>query len=132
MTRTHVDGITGEVIDCSIGLHRRVGPGLLESFYERILERDLQQRGLIVERQKCVSFEFEGVLFTDAIRVDLLVEGLVLVELKSIEKIHAVHKKQVLTYLRMLRLPVGLLINFGQDTLKEGLHRIAHTYQSLR
>jgi len=128
MLRTHVDVITGEVIDCAIQLHKRLGPGLLESVYETILARDLQVRGLVIERQKSFSFEFEGIAFNDAVRIDLVVNHLVIVELKSVEYVQAVHKKQVLTYLRLLNLPVGLLLNFGADSLKQGLHRIVHNY----
>lgn len=83
----------------------------------------------MVERQKPVSFEFDGLQFDDAFRVDLLVERCVVVELKSVEALAPVHSKQVLTYLRLLNLPVGLLINFGAATMKEGLHRIVNNYQ---
>jgi GxxExxY protein len=88
----------------------------------------LERRGLKVERQKPVSFDFDGMRFDDAFRVDLLVEGSVVVELKSVETLAPVHSKQVLTYLRLLHLPVGLLINFGATTIKEGLHRIVNNY----
>ena len=84
------------------------------------------RRGLGVERQRAVAFEYDGMLFEEGLRIDLLVEGRVAVELKSVETLAAVHKKQVLTYLRLLDLPVGLLINFGSVTLKEGLHRIVN------
>lgn len=80
----------------------------------------------MVERQKVVQFEFDGMLFDEGLRLDLLVDGRVVVEVKSVEKLAPVHSKQVLTYLRLLRLPVGLLINFGGATLKEGLHRIVN------
>jgi iron complex transport system substrate-binding protein len=125
-----IDEITGQVVDAAFKLHMRLGPGLLESVYEIVLARELERRGLKVERQKAVSFEFDGLRFDDAFRVDLLVEGCVVVELKSIENLAPVHSKQVLTYLRLLNLPVGLLINFGAATLKEGLHRIVNNYQS--
>lgn len=121
-----IDDITGEIVDAAIKLHRGLGPGLLESVYEQILARELARRGLTVERQKIVSFEFDGMLFDEGFRLDLLVEDSVIVELKSVEKLAPVHSKQVLTYLRLMNLPVGLLINFGSPTLIEGLHRIVN------
>jgi GxxExxY protein len=118
--------ITGEIVDVAYRLHSRLGPGLLESVYETVLAGLLQDRGLQVERQKAVSFEFEGHVFDDGLRVDLFVEHAVVVELKSVEKLAPVHMKQVLTYLRLLNLPVGLLINFGADRLKDGLQRVTN------
>lgn len=121
-----LDDITGEIVDASIRLHQDLGPGLLESVYETILSNVLTRRGLTVERQKPICFEYDGFSFDDGFRVDLLVEGRVVVELKSVEKVAPVHSKQLLTYLRLMNLPVGLLINFGAATLKEGLHRIVN------
>jgi GxxExxY protein len=123
-----LDDITGSIIDASIRLHMQVGPGLLESVYEAALARDLQRRGLTVLRQVAVPFEYDGMRFDEGLRVDLLVEGAVVVELKSVEKLAPVHAKQLLTYLRLLDLRVGLLINFGSATLKEGLRRIVNHY----
>jgi len=125
-----IDEITGEIIDAAVKLHTRLGPGLLESVYEMVLERELERRGLKVERQKTVAFDYDGLHFDEGLRLDLLVESSVIVELKSVEKLAPVHGKQVLTYLRLLNLPVGLLINFGAATLKEGLQRIVNNYQS--
>jgi iron complex transport system substrate-binding protein len=88
----------------------------------------LVRRGFAVERQKVVVFEYDGLRFEEGLRVDLLVEGCVVVELKSVEKLAPVHGKQVLTYLKRLNLPVGLLINFGGATLKEGLQRIVNRF----
>jgi iron complex transport system substrate-binding protein len=123
-----IDDITGEIVDAAYKLHMRLGPGLLESVYEMVLAKELQRRGLRVERQRTVSFEFDGMRFEDGFRVDILVEGVVVVELKSVENLAPVHSKQVLTYLRLLNLPVGLLLNFGAATMKEGLHRIVNHY----
>jgi GxxExxY protein len=123
-----LDQITAHVVDAAVQIHRRLGPGLLESVYEAVLQRALEARGLRVERQKPVRFEYDGILIEDAFRVDLLVEGLVVVELKSVEKLAPVHGKQVLTYLRLMDLPVGLLLNFGAATMKEGLKRIANDH----
>jgi GxxExxY protein len=123
-----IDTITGAILDAAIKLHIRLGPGLFESVYEELLARELVRRGYRVERQKLVAFDFDGVHFEGGFRVDLLVENLVIVEIKSIDKLAPVHKKQVLTYLRLMNLPAGLLINFGGATLKEGVHRIVNGY----
>ncbi|MEQ1904821.1 MAG: GxxExxY protein [Pirellulaceae bacterium] len=111
-------------------IHIELGPGLLESVYEVVLARALERRGFHVERQQTVRFEYDGVVFDEGLRLDLLVDGRVVVELKSVEKLAPVHGKQLLTYLRLLKLPVGLLINFGGATLKEGLHRIVNKLDS--
>jgi GxxExxY protein len=116
--------ITGEIVDAAYHLHTRIGPGLLESIYEAVLARTLEHRGLQVERQKPIVFEFEDMRFDEAFRADLLVESRVLVELKSVERLAPVHPKQVLTYLRLLDLPIGLLINFGAARMQDGVHRI--------
>jgi len=121
-----LDQITGAIVDSSVQIHRDLGPGLLESVYASVLARVLTKRGFTVERQKPIQFEYEGLTFSNGFRVDLFVENRVVVELKSIEMLAAVHSKQVLTYLRLMRLPVGLLINFGQVTLKAGLKRIVN------
>jgi iron complex transport system substrate-binding protein len=121
-----LDDVTGEIVDAAFKLHATLGPGLLESVYETILYRDLQRRGFQFERQKIVAFEYDGLRFEDGLRIDLLVDARVIVEIKSVEKSAPVHGKQVLTYLRLLNLPVGLLINFGAPTLKEGLQRIVN------
>jgi len=121
-----LDDVTGAIVDAALQVHRGLGPGLLESVYEAVLARTLQARGLTVERQKVIAFEFDGLRFEEGLRVDLLIDSRVVVELKSVESLLPVHKKQVLTYLRLLELPVGLLINFGAPTLKDGLHRIVN------
>ena len=121
-----LDEITGATIDAAIKLHKNLGPGLLESVYEAILAATLQRQGFTVERQKPIDFEYEGLRFREGFRVDLLINAQVIVELKSVETLAPVHGKQVLTYLRLMRLPVGLLINFGGPTLKDGLRRIVN------
>ena len=125
-TEKSLDDVTGEIVDAAYKLHTGLGPGLLESVHETVLARDLQRRGLLVERQKKVSFDYDGLHFDDGLRLDLLVESRVVVEIKSVERLLPVHPKQVLTYLRLLNLSVGLLINFGAPTLKEGLKRIVN------
>ena len=120
-TAKSLDDVTGEIVDAAYKLHTGLGPGLLESVYETVLARDLQRRGLLVERQKSVSFDCDGLHFDDGLRLDLLVESRVVVEIKSVERLQSVHPKQVLSYLRLMNLSVGLLINFGAPTLKEGI-----------
>jgi GxxExxY protein len=125
-----LDDITGAVVDAALKIHKELGPGLLESVYEIVLARELDRRGFKVERQKPIRFEYDGMVFEEGFRTDLLVESRVVVELKSVEDIAAVHSKQLLTYLRLMHLPVGLLINFGTATFKEGLRRIVNNLPS--
>jgi len=121
-----LDDITGAIVDSAMQIHIGLGPGLLESVYEVVLARVLERRGFQVARRPAIRFEYDGIVFDDGLRPDLLVDGQVVVELKSVEKLAPVHGKQVLTYLRLMHLPAGLLINFGSATLKEGLHRIVN------
>ena len=121
-----LDDITGSIVDASLRIHRDLGPGLLESVYEAVLAQALTRRGFKVQRQQLIRFEYEGMLFDEGFRIDLLVENRVIVELKSVERVARVHSKQVLTYLKLTNIPVGLLINFGAATLKQGLHRIVN------
>ena len=121
-----LDDITGAIVEAALKVHMELGPGLLESVYEAVLARALEKRGFHVERQKVIWFEYDGMVFEEGFRTDLLAEGRVVVELKSVEKLAPFHSKQVLTYLRLMNLPAGLLINFGAATLKEGLHRIVN------
>ena len=123
------DEITGQIVDAATKLHQRLGPGLLESVYDAILARELARRGLCVERHRTIPFEFDGLRFDRGLVVDMLVEGQVVVEVKSVEMRTPLHAKQVLTYLRLLDLRVGLLVNFGCATMKEGLRRIVNGYE---
>lgn len=123
-----IEAVTGEIVDSAIKLHKRLGPGLLESVYEVLLAKELTQRGLTVERQKVIKFEFDGIAFEEGLRVDLLVEGCVVIELKSVEQLAPVHWRQLLTYLRLLDLRIGFLINFGAPTIKQGLKRVVNGY----
>ncbi|MEI9852241.1 MAG: GxxExxY protein [Sphingomonas sp.] len=124
-----IDEITGDVLDVALRLHRELGPGLLESVYEAILALKLADMGYAVSRQCAIDIEFEGLILKGAFRIDLLVDERLLVEVKSVEQLNPVHGKQLLTYLRLTRQPVGLLINFGGTTLKEGVRRIVNDYR---
>ncbi len=126
-----IDRISGEVIDVAIRLHRDLGPGLLESVYEMVLAAKLQQLGYVVARQVPIDIEFEGLHFSAAFKIDLLVENRLIVEIKSVERLNPVHAKQVLTYLRLMKQPVGLLLNFGGETLKEGIRRLVNNHTPL-
>ena len=123
-----IDVISGDVVDMAVKLHRELGPGLLESVYEMILASKLAGLGYAVERQKPVSIAYDDMNFEAAFRVDLFVGGVLVIEIKSVERLTAVHGKQLLTYLRLMKMPVGLLINFGGETLKEGLRRVVNDY----
>ena len=121
-----LDEITEAVIETSIAIHRKLGPGLLESVYTLVLAAALERRGLRVQRELSVSFIYDGMYFENAFRADLIVEERIVVETKSMEKLAHVHTKQLLTYLRLLNLRVGLLPNFGAGTMREGLKRVVN------
>lgn len=123
-----IEELSALVVDAAYHLHRGLEPGLLESVYEAVLVRDLTQRGLHAQRQKAVDFEYEGMRFSEGLRVDILVNEVLVVELKSVEKLAPVHHKQLLTYLRLMQLPLGLLINFGAPTFKEGVRRVVNNH----
>lgn len=108
----HENPISKEIVDAAFKIHTKLGPGLLESVYEILLAHELKCRGLVVDRQVCVPIEYEGIRFDEGYRLDLLVENKVIVEIKSIEQISGVHKKQLLTYLRLSDKKLGILINF--------------------
>lgn len=115
-------------VDCGFWLHKELGPGLLESAYETLLFESLKEKGLSVERQKVIPILFKGRVLDEAFRADLIVENQLLIELKSTERHAPVYAKQLLTYLRLMDLPLGFLMNFGAATFKEGVKRIANDY----
>lgn len=114
------------VVDCGYRLHVEAGPGLLETVYEVVLAKMLADQGLVVKRQAPVPIRLMGMTFEEGFRADIIVENTLLLELKSVENLLPVHSKQVLTYLRLLKLPLGLLINFGAPTFKDGCKRIVN------
>jgi len=124
----HLEELARIVVDCGYQLHRALGPGLLESAYELLFCAELKARGLNIECQLPVPIEHRGILIENAFRADILVESRLLVELKSTESHAPVHAKQLLTYLRLMKLPLGLLINFGAAAYKDGVRRIANDY----
>ncbi|MFM8718289.1 MAG: GxxExxY protein [Chthoniobacterales bacterium] len=118
------DALSKEVIGASIEVHRVLGPGLMESVYEKCLQRELELRGIKTTKQMAVTVEYNGLVFDDNLRCDLLVEECLLVELKAVESLHPVSKAQLLSYMKLLDVPIGLLINFHEALLKQGIHRL--------
>ena len=114
------------IVETAVYLHQKLGPGLLESVYEMILFKLLVQKGLKVQRQVSIPIEFEGELFDEGFRADLVVEEKVIIELKSVEKIAPVHKKQLLTYLKFTNTKLGYILNFGTELMKDGIKRIVN------
>ena len=128
----NVNDVTENIVDACVCVHRKFGPGLLESVYEKILMVELKKRGLEVECQKFLPIVYEGVRFEDAYRIDLLVDNEVIVELKSTNVMHPVYAKQLKTYLALSGLHVGILANFGMATMKEGLKRVVYEYNGAK
>lgn len=122
----HENEIARLIVDAAYQIHTTLGPGLLESVYEVVLAYELQKRGLEVTRQIPIPVVYEQMSFDEGFRADLLVQGKVIVELKSVEKVAPVHKKQLLTYLRLADKRLGLLINFGAALIKDGITRIVN------
>ena len=121
-----IEELARTAIDCGFHIHKELGPGLLESVYEMILAERLSRSGCKVERQKLLPVEFDGLRLSEGYRVDLLVDGRLIIEVKSVERLAPVHSKQLLTYVRLARQRVGLLMNFGGATFREGLQRIVN------
>ena len=114
------------IVNAAYKIHTDLGPGLLESVYERIIFNELQKQKLMVERQKAIPITYDNIIIKEAFRADVIVEKKVIIELKSVEEISNVHKKQLLTYLRLTNLKLGLLINFGSVLIKDGIFRIVN------
>lgn len=125
-TTLRLNELSGIIIDTAYHIHKELGPGLLEKVYEVILTKQLQKEGLSVERQKPVPIVYEGESFDEGFRADLIVEEHIIIELKSVETLAPVHSKQLLTYLRLLDLRLGLLLNFGAPLMKDGIIRIVN------
>lgn len=118
------DELSREVIGSAIEVHRIKGPGLIESIYEKCLMRELNLRGISAANQQVVKIEYKGYLFEESLRFDLLVENCLLLELKSVREILPIHKAQLLSYMKLLDVPLGLLINFQELKLIDGIHRM--------
>ncbi|MBW4566862.1 MAG: GxxExxY protein [Tolypothrix carrinoi HA7290-LM1] len=118
--------VAKEIVDAAYKIHTTLGPGLLESVYQAVLEYELRNRGLRIEADQPIPVVYEGVHLEVGFRADLIVENKVIVELKSVEAVHPVHKKQLLTYLRVANKRLGLLINFGAFLIKDGIPRVVN------
>jgi len=121
-----VELLARKAIERGLFVHRELGPGLLESVYEAVLATGLAREGFRVERQKLVPMTFEGITYAESFRLDLVVVGMLIIEVKSTERNLPVYSKQLLTYLRLTEQPVGLLMNFGYPTFREGLKRVVN------
>ncbi len=121
--------IAKEIVDAAYHVHTRLGPGLLETVYEVVLAYELKRRGLKAARQMPVAIEYDDVKFDEGFRADVVVEDKVVVELKSVENVAGVHKKQLLTYLRLMDKRLGLLINFGAEYIRDGIYRLVNGLQ---
>jgi GxxExxY protein len=122
----HENEISGIIVDSAFKVHTSLGPGLLETVYEKVLAYEIRKRGLHVEVQQPVPVYYDNIVFDEGFRLDLLVEDKVIVEIKSIEEIAPIHKKQLLTYLRLKDKRLGLLINFNVELIKQGITRTAN------
>ena len=118
------DGLSGEVIGAAVEVHRVMGPGLLESIYQRCLARELELRGIPILNQQEVVIVYKGTAFKESLRCDLLIDGCLLVELKAVQEVLPIHKAQLLSYMKLLNVPLGLLFNFHELTLVDGMSRL--------
>jgi GxxExxY protein len=125
-SKLYQERLTGEIIGAAIEVHRQLGPGLLESSSQACLARELELRGIQFEYEKPLPLEYKGVRLECGYRIDLLVAGLVIVEVKSVEALAPIHEAQLLTYLKLTGVKIGLLINFNVVVLKNGIRRLVH------
>lgn len=126
-----VDTISSVVIGEAIRIHRELGPGLLESVYEMVLAGALERRGYKIDRQRPVDIKYDGMEFKSAFKIDILVDERLLIEVKSVDRFNSVYAKQLLTYLRLIDQPLGLLMNFSGETMKEGIRRVVNNHRPL-
>ena len=122
----HENDIAEVIVDSCFKVHTSLGPGLLESVYEAVLACELQKRGLTITRQQSIPITYDGITFDEGFRADLIVEDKIIIELKSVEQVSSVHKKQLLTYLKLADKRLGFLVNFGSNLIKDGITRIAN------
>ena len=124
-----IDELSSVVLAEAIAIHREFGPGLFESVYEAVLAGRLRKHGLQVERQVQIKAVFDGEMYDPAFRIDLLVDNRLVIEIKAVERLSKAHAKQLLTYIRLLKQPVGLLLNFSEATRKDGIRRVVNDYK---
>jgi len=126
MTMLTIDELTALVISCAIAVHEALGPGLLESVYRDCLITELRARGLTVELEKRVSIVYRDRIIRKGLRIDILVDGRLVIEVKAVDRIHPVHQAQIITYLKLANLPAGLILNFNATTMRAGIRRVDH------
>ena len=124
-----IDTIAAEIVDAALKVHRELGPGLLESTYEVCLEHELTKRGYSVERQKAQPVYYDGIVIDAGYRIDLLINDLVVIELKAVAELAPIHHAQLMTYLKLSRKSLGFLINFNVPLIKNGIRRVANQFQ---
>ncbi len=124
-----IDELSSIVLEEAISIHRELGPGLFESVYESVLSGRLRVRGLKVQRQVQVKAVFDGEIYDPAFKIDMLVDERLVLEIKAVEQLSKAHAKQLLTYLRLLKQSVGLLLNFSEATMKDGIRRVVNDYR---
>ena len=127
---SQLERIASDVIGEAINIHRELGPGLLESVYETVLAAAMARRGYSVARQVPISIEYDGMRIDGAFRVDILIEQTLVLEIKAVDQLSKVHAKQLLTYLRLMKQPLGLLLNFSGLTMKEGIRRLVNDHRA--
>lgn len=127
-----VDSISADVVNEAIRIHRELGPGLFEGVYETVMAGALARKGYKVDRQRPVDIHYDGMRFEAAYKIDILVEDSLIIEVKSVERLNGTHAKQLLTYLRLMNQPLGLLLNFSGETMKEGIRRLVNNHHPQR
>ena len=118
------DKLSFDVIGAALEVHRLKGPGLIESIYEKCVGRELALRNIVAESQRVVQVEYKGIIFEETLRFDMLVEGCLLLEIKAVQDVLPIHKAQLLSYMKLLDVPLGLLLNFHESRLTNGVHRL--------
>ncbi len=121
--------LSGEIVDCCIKIHTAIGPGCYERVYEELLCYEFDKRGLTFRRQVSLPIAYEGLIISDAYKIDLLLEDKIIIEIKSVEHILPVHYKQLNTYLKMMNLKNGILLNFKVDLMKDGIYRVFNNFE---
>lgn len=121
-----INQLSGKIVDICFDIHRKLGPGLLESVYEEILTYELRKKGIYLERQRAVSAWWKGIKMDIGFRADLIVENRIIIEIKSVEQLAPVHYKQLLTYLKLTDIKLGLLMNFNEALIKNGIRRVVN------
>lgn len=120
--------LTAELMDCFLKVHKAMGPGLLESIYEECICHDLKKRGIAFEQQKPIVLNFDGDILKTKLRLDLVIETKIIIELKSVEALLPVHKAQIISYLKLSKLPIGFLVNFNVPLIKSGVQRFVNEF----